>query len=593
MMQSTPILTVRVKDEVDVVAARQRARQLAALAGFGNQDQVRIATAVSEIARNAFQFGGGRVEFSFSSAGRPQALSVAVIDQGPGIANLDAVLSGRHRSTTGMGVGILGCRRLMDSFHIETKPGAGTTVRFSKYLPADAPRLEAADCYAMAARLTDERPQPARETQIQNRELLETLETLRQRDVELQKREQELTHISAELEETNRGVVALYAELDEKAAALLSADELKGRFLRHVSHEFRTPLNSIQALTELLLRRIDGELTAEQEKQVGYIRKAARDLTDMVNDLLDLAKVESGNTEVHVARIHLGPLFNSLRGLMRPLVISENVTLVFEEPPPEFSFECDESKIAQILRNLISNALKFTEHGEVRVASRIKPGLLQISVTDTGIGIAPEDQDRIFQEFAQVSNPIQKRVKGTGLGLPLSRKLAALLGGELTVSSSPGVGATFCLALPLPVEVPGDDCGSAESILIIDDEETARYLVRQRLRGTRHRLIEAASGVEGAERARFERPALIFLDLVIPDRSGFEVLDDLKRAPETREIPVIIHTSRALGQSDLDRLAGRHAAVLPKSTPWRQETLEYIRLLLGENDLFCGEPVHE
>ena len=164
-------------------------------------------------------------------------------------------------------------------------------------------------------------------------------------------------------------MVALYAELDEKAPQLRHADELKSRFLSHVSHEFRTPLNSILALARLLLRRADGELTAEQERQVGYIRQSAEDLIEIVNDLLDLAKVESGKIEIHMAPIAVDQLFGALRGIMRPLALNDSVALVFEDPPG-LSVVSDESKIAQILRNLISNALKFTEHGYVRVSCR-------------------------------------------------------------------------------------------------------------------------------------------------------------------------------------------------------------------------------
>jgi CheY-like chemotaxis protein/nitrogen-specific signal transduction histidine kinase len=398
-----------------------------------------------------------------------------------------------------------------------------------------------------------------------------------------------MRRINAELEETNRGVVALYAELDEKAAALRSADELKGRFLRHVSHEFRTPLNAILALAQLLLRKTDGDLTPEQELQVGYIRKATQDLTEMVNDLLDLAKVESGTTEVHYGPIHLGQLFGALRGIMRPLVVHDSVALVFEEPAEDILFQSDEAKIAQILRNLISNAVKFTEHGEVRVSYQLTEGRLRVSVADTGIGIAPEDQDRIFHEFAQVNNAIQTKVKGTGLGLPLSRKLAALLGGELTLVSTPGQGSRFTMDIPvLPIshlsEASGDP--DAAAILIIDDDESARYVARQRFRGTRHRVIEAPGGIEGAERARFERPKLILLDLTMPDRNGFDVLADLKADPNTRDIPVIIHTSQQLREYDFETLADRHCGVLPKGESWPPELLEYMRQLLGEPYLF-------
>jgi signal transduction histidine kinase/CheY-like chemotaxis protein len=414
---------------------------------------------------------------------------------------------------------------------------------------------------------------------------------LRQREQELEKRQTELRRINAELEETNRGVVALYAELDEKAGALRHADELKGRFLRHVSHEFRTPLNSIVALTGLLERGTDGDLTSEQARQVGYIRQAALDLTEMVNDLLDLAKVEAGKTEVHFTRIDLAQLFGALRGVMRPIVASDAVNLIIEDPRKPFTFDSDESKIGQILRNLVSNALKFTERGEVRVRSAVSGSWLEISVTDTGIGIAAEDRERIFQEFAQIDSAIQGRVKGTGLGLPLSRKLATLLNGDLTVESEPG-GSKFTLRIPVAAgggESGADNEWRPDSILIIDDEEMARYIARQRFRGMRYRVIEAGGGVEGAERARFERPALILLDLMMPDRNGFDVIEDLKSDPQTRGIPVMIHTSLHLSELDLERLANRQAGLLPKHGSWPPGAREYIKNLLGETDLFSGE----
>ena len=234
---------------------------------------------------------------------------------------------------------------------------------------------------------------------------------------------------------------------------------------------------------------------------MGYIRRAIQDLTDLVNDLLDIAKVEAGKTQVHLGRINLAQLFGTLRGLMRPLVSSDGVTLAFDDPPDDLSFESDESKISQIMRNLVSNALKFTERGEVRISYGLTPGWLELSVSDTGIGIALEDQERIFQEFTQIDSQIQGRVKGTGLGLPLSRKLAALVGGELTVNSRTGEGSTFTLRIKTAADVaaiPPETVPASDTILVIDDDEAARYLVRQHFRGTRYRLIEAAGGIEGA-----------------------------------------------------------------------------------------------
>src|SRR3984957_16420268 len=432
------ILTLAIASERDTVAARQRARQIARLLGFDSQDQTRISTAVSEIARNAFNYaGGGRVEYSIEGRTSPQLFIVKIKDSGPGVRDLENILEGRYKSSTGMGMGILGARRLMDQFQIESAPGKGTTIWLKKLLPSRAQVWRTQDLPGLAAILADEGPQDAfQELQHQNQELLNALEEIRTRQIEL-------TRLNRELEDTNRGVVALYAELDEKADHLRRADELKSKFLSNMSHEFRSPLNSILALTGLLLGRTDGELCGEQVQQVQYIRRAADDLLELVNDLLDLAKVEAGKVEVKPLDFTASNLFGALRGMLRPLLLNQSVNLVFEDVdqiPPIFG---DEGKVSQVLRNFISNALKFTENGEVRVSAALNDANNVIfSVSDTGIGIAPENQELIFQDFAQVDSPIQRRVKGTGLGLPLSKKLATVLGGEVRVKSELGAGST-------------------------------------------------------------------------------------------------------------------------------------------------------
>jgi signal transduction histidine kinase len=592
-----PLISLNIGEETDIVMARQRSRQIAAAAGFSQQDQVRLATAVSEVGRNAFQYaGGGRVEFFLELEGKPQILWIHVVDHGPGIRDISGVMAGAYESPTGMGMGLSGTRRLMDYFTIESKIGRGTTVRFGKALPPAAEPIDRSSIANITAILSQ---QPAtgayEEIRRQNQDLLSTLSAMRERELELERRHKDLARLNTELEDTNRGVVALYAELDEKATALRVADELKSKFLSHVSHEFRTPVNSILALAQLLLKRADGELTAEQEIQVNYIRRSAQDLIEMVNDLLDLAKVEAGKSEVQLAPVEVAQTLASVRGLMRPLATNPSVTLTFDEVSPDLVIQTDESKLSQILRNLISNALKFTERGEVRVSVSYAADQISIFVTDTGIGIAPEDQETIFQEFSQVRSPIQRRVKGTGLGLPLSRKLTALLGGSLTLQSVVGSGSEFRLTLPTGTPARGGsiEAGavpSEPSILIVDDEESSRYIARQLLRGTRHRIIEASGGVEGAERARFERPALIMLDLIMPDRSGFEVLEELKSDPATRDIPVVIHTSKRLSQNELDRISLHPAAVLPKTGDDRSRAFDFIRRVLGEPNLFLAEP---
>jgi len=391
----------------------------------------------------------------------------------------------------------------------------------------------------------------------QHQELLRTLD-------ELNRRQEELTHLNNELEDTNRGVMALYSELDEKALHLRRADEMKSRFLSNMSHEFRTPLNSILALSRLLLNRIDGDLTAEQERQVSFIRKSAQDLFDLVNDLLDLAKVEAGRIDVRTSTFDVSSVFGALRGMLRPL-LHEGVDLIFEETGQVPALQTDESKVGQILRNFISNALKFTERGEVRVSARYDPEreAVVFSVSDTGIGIAAADQEMIFEEFTQLPNALQKQVRGTGLGLPLSKKLAELLGGAVQVESVPGEGSMFSAVIPVAY-VRHKTAGAIRQILIIDDEETSRYMLKQCLAGGKYSIIEANTGESGLRQAKKEKPNMIFLDLKMPDLDGAAVLDQLKADPVTHDVPVIVFTSKQLGQSERDTLSRKASAILTK-----------------------------
>src|SRR5262245_37303265 len=700
---SERVLTVALKYEDDVVIARQRARQLARLLGFDAQDQTRIATSVSEIARNAFRYaGGGMVEFGVEGRTAPQLFEIVVSDRGPGIRDVARILEGRYRSTTGMGLGILGAKRLMDQFEIVSVPGAGTQVRLRKLVPAGTAALNARGIAALSAELAREAPRgPLEEIQRQNQELLQALE-------ELHARREQLEHLNHELEDTNRGVVALYAELDEKADHLRRADELKSRFLSNMSHEFRTPLNSIIALSHLLLERMDGPLTSEQEKQIGFIRQGARDLTELVNDLLDIAKVEAGKITVRPVEFELENLFGALRGMLRPLLVNESLHLVFDSAAGIPALYTDEGKVSQILRNFISNAIKYTERGEVRVTATLSEDgeTVSFAVADTGIGIAPEDQERIFEEFAQVENPMQHRVKGTGLALPLARKVTDLLGGRITLSSALGEGSTFTATIPrvyvrkegaaapgpdleparggrpvlvvendpraltifdrylrdtgfrmiparglrearralaadapeaivldillegeeswkfitevranptmqmLPVIVVSsvDDprkglalgadaygvkpvsrewlqdelarltgLGPVPEALIIDDDNVARYVLKRLLSQVRCTVTETSTGMEGLRAARLHRPDIIFLDLVMPDISGFEVLTQLKSDPETASIPVAVVTSKVLEPNEREVLEGRVLTVLPKDRTAGDDALAVLQ----------------
>ena len=262
-----------------------------------------------------------------------------------------------------------------------------------------------------------------------------------------------------ELEETNRGVLALYAELDTQADQLREATALKSRFLAYMSHEFRTPINAIRSVTRLLADRVDGPLTDEQAKQVGFIQSAAVEFAEMVDDLLDLAKVEAGRVEISPAWFEMVDLFSALRGMFKPVLTNPDVNLVFEEPHGVPKLFTDNRKLSQILRNFISNALKFTPKGEVRVGAVCEGDSVTFSVSDTGIGIDPKFLQSIFEDFAQVKSPLQKRLRGTGLGLALSKRLAGVLGGTVQMQSAPGAGSTFSLTIPVRLEAPADADG--------------------------------------------------------------------------------------------------------------------------------------
>lgn len=263
----------------------------------------------------------------------------------------------------------------------------------------------------------------------------------------------QLDDLRAELEETNHGVIALYAELDAQAIGLRHAIELKSSFLSYISHEFRTPIGTIISISRILLDRLDGPLTEEQERQVLFIQQTSMEFGGMVDDLLDLAKVEAGQVDISPAWFELVDLFSTLRGMFKPVLVNPDLQLIFEEPLDTPKLYSDNLKLAQILRNFISNALKFTIKGEIRVSVNLSSDThITFSVSDTGIGIAPEFHALIFQDFIQVDSPIQKRLRGTGLGLSVSKHLAELLGGAVGLRSEPQKGSVFFVTIPLSLK---------------------------------------------------------------------------------------------------------------------------------------------
>ena len=539
--------------EDDVVTARQRARLVARLLLFDGQDQTRISTALSEIARLfVYSHQGGRIEFDLEGRTAPQVLLITISSsrRGGGKAGVNPAVAPGAAAPEWESA-LVAARRLMDQCEVRSDARQERTIRLAKILSPRAPLFTGKGLERVVKHLGQQEPQnPIEEVRQQNHELLRALE-------ELHERQQELVRLNGELEDTNRGVVALYAELDEKAGHLRRADEMKSRFLSNMSHEFRTPVNAILALSHLLLEHTDGELNSEQTKQVNYIRKSGEDLLELVNDLLDLAKIEAGKVTVKPSEFEVSNLFSALRGMLKPLLVSNAVNLVFEDPAGIPLMVTDEGKVSQILRNFISNAIKFTERGEVRVAAALTADgrSVEFSVTDTGIGIAREDQAKIFEEFSQLDHPIQTQVKGTGLGLPLCKKLAQLLGGSIEVKSRLGEGSTFIATLPVnyavsdieraehieAVQVTAED--NRLPVLVVEDEPETRLLYDKYLRNTAFRPIPAGSIRQAKEQLRRHPVVAIILDVLLPDEPAWQWLAELKREEATARLPVLIVSS--------------------------------------------------
>lgn len=467
-MSRDEVIALHLEVEADVFSARQIGRDFSTALGLDRLDAVRVATALSEVGREVVLAGGGEMTFSLPA---PDLISVVV------------VASGKRGAAAGSGPGSVGWQaslaaasKLMDDVASASDPENRTVVTLSKRMGSRV-ELTSDRRAALRRQLRRHSPRtPGEELREQNRELIAALEEVRRQksDLEIANRELEETNrgvlalydeLSTELERTNKGVVALYAEIDDKNRQLREASESKSRFLRSISHELRTPGNSILGLTRLLLDAGSGDpLSAEQQEQIGYIRVSAEDLLRLVNELLDLAKAESGHLDAELRQVSLRSLFGELRGTTEPL-LRPGVRLVAADPGPADELRSDPELIRHVLRNLLSNAAKFTESGEIALSAHREGDRVLIEVRDTGQGMSPEEQAHVFEEFFQARTPLHASVSGTGLGLPFAQRVAAVLGGQVTLHSEPGTGSVFALDLPTAGPetgpAPGADAGES------------------------------------------------------------------------------------------------------------------------------------
>jgi signal transduction histidine kinase len=504
---------LEVRDLAGVYAARQLSRTLAASLDLEPQDQIRVATAVSEIGRSAV------------TAGQSAVLAFGIDDVN---LLLTATFDGEPPDE-----GVAAAGRLMDKVVTD-----GKVVRMTKRRPPSTQL----DMRLVKEQLAAVLPQSATdELRRQNQDLISALDDLKRQQEQLLALNSELqdtnrgvmalySELSEELEQTNRGVVALYAELDEKSERLRAASESKDRFWANVSHELRTPLNSIIGLTKLLVEpTAEGALDAERLYQVDLIKNSGAVLLALVNDLLDVAKAESGQLHIDPARVNLHALFGRLSALVHPMADGKPIAIVVSEDGAPETILTDEVALTSILRNLLSNAIKYTDRGEVRLSAHVTGPSLVITVSDTGIGIPASLHSHVFEEFYQVPGI---RRGGTGLGLPYASRLARILGGNLELTSEPGSGTTVVLDLPHGTPAIG-------TVLIADDDASFRQVLKGMLAPMTERLIEAEDGRQAlALLAASPGPVdLVLADMRMPGLDGTGLLAGLPAS-----VPAIIIT---------------------------------------------------
>lgn len=563
--------------ERDGFELRRRGQLVCRALGLEGHELVRVVTVLSEVGRDLLGAPGLRVELDVASpVGEPELFRARFTWNGPRVPGRDALDA---------------AGRLLDHRRYDASSGEHA-LTVGQRLPASQGRSGQRAERARAALRDSGDLSMGEELRIQNRQLLQALEESRAQQEELQRLNAELeetnkgvvalySELSAELEETNTGVVALYAELEDKTRQLRLASEAKTRFWANVSHELRAPVNSVIALARLLLASDADPLTEEQRQQMSLIAGSGSTLLALVEELLDVAKAESGRLEPHLVPTDLRTLLHQLRGTLRGMA-RDGVRLDIPDVRDVPELVTDEVMLTRVLRNVLSNGLKFTTDGEVRLTvgteDRAGRPWFVFTTTDTGIGIAADQQDRVFEEFYQVLGTHQRGQPGTGLGLPYARRLAGLLGGVLTLTSEPGAGTRVRVEIPARPDPSSPDApppGSADgvrtgSLVVVDDDPTFVELLRPVLGRVARKVTEVSVSSRAVDVIRAERPDAVLIDLAMPAPDGYVLLQVLSRDPETAHIPVVVLTSTDPGDVDRSRLT--HArAVLGKThlTPER------------------------
>jgi len=424
--------SILIRSESDLTRVRDRVRLAARELGFDNVTQIKLTTAASELTRNIYEYARtGSITISVLEEKGTAGMEIVYEDSGPGIPELDRILTGDFQSRTGLGKGLAGSRRLMDVFQVETAPGKGTRIVTVKWFDEDQRMLKPVDqirnLFFSASELS-----MVEELQSQNKELVRVLG--------------ELTQSRREIEQANR-------ELQEANDKLKQVDEMKSRFISTIAHEVRTPLNAITGLVSLLSRNKTEPLSPRQRETVERLEKSITMLIQLVNDLLDLSRLQARRMQIRVQEFDSAELVDSIYNGLRQTANDKGVTLDYEIMPGMPLIKSDQTKVTQVITNLASNAIKFTPSGGT-VTLRVFADMAEmwrVEVSDTGIGIAEEEVPLIFEEFRQVNISNPNHTGGTGLGLPISKRLVELLGGRIKVISAIGAGSSFTVTWPIDV----------------------------------------------------------------------------------------------------------------------------------------------
>jgi signal transduction histidine kinase/DNA-binding response OmpR family regulator/CHASE3 domain sensor protein len=413
---------------------------------------------------------------------------------------------------------------------------------------------------------------------------------------ELEAQKTELASQSAELVEQN-------TELEMQKKQLGEASRLKTNFLSNMSHELRTPLNSVIALSGVLNRRLADKIPEEEYSYLEVIERNGKHLLELINDILDISRIESGKEEVEIRKFNANSLLTEVISMIQPQARQKNIELIHSSVNTELIISSDSGKIRHILQNLITNAVKFTERGEVEVIASKNGKNLEISITDTGIGILEEHIQHIFDEFRQADGSTSRRFGGTGLGLAIAKKYANLLGGTISVKSTHGKGSTFTLTIPENYSIENQIIdtetisvskygikpnvkslktdSSLKTILLVDDSEPAIIQLKDILGEYDYNILIARNGFEALEIISKSIPDAMILDLMMPGIDGFEVLKTLRDAEATAHVPVLILTAKQITKEELAFLKRNNVhQLIQKGDVKRNELLNAVSTML-------------